>query len=458
MDSGDSLIDPEAEVRKLQDLVKKLEKQNEVLRSRQKNNSENVQNGEIEHGKLTLHHNNNIPDTLNLKNQPAESGDDSELVDIENLSMKDEEDSWLYSSPKPATPSQNRVSPYKWVRQEFEHPSPEVESVKRSLIFKLDEAARMSRSCSTPVFGSYSTPRTYTKMSHSADSTPVMPVYNNKPVIRKSLATSYGSNIGMGKNVDTGTFTRPKRTRPQVNDMPPDHAKLPEESDSTDSKNHPNVSDIENLAKLQEESLRQSMSQSSPRRAPKPRQIPQSVNTENDNHVGNRCSPNKFDGERHLSQSNSLGSDASSPPDSPHASNQYLNNYNNNQENPGLRRSYQNVSRLPQTSGQYGSDPYLDNYSSGGSDDCEQTVSPKVRQYSRLQAPGRPGSPNVSGLRQPSPRGPSPQRTGLPTPSRRTIPRPGNSKLATPVRRSGLPAPRSTSSQRHDDSWKEGCF
>lgn len=58
----------------------------------------------------------------------------------------------------------------------------------------------------------------------------------------------------MGKNVDTGTFTRPKRTRPQVNDMPPDHAKLPEESDSTDSKNHPNVSDIENLAKLQEES------------------------------------------------------------------------------------------------------------------------------------------------------------------------------------------------------------
>ncbi|XP_052078420.1 SLAIN motif-containing protein 2-like isoform X2 [Mytilus californianus] len=425
MDSGDSLIDPEAEVRKLQDLVKKLEKQNEVLRSRQKNNSENVQNGEIEHGKLTLHHNNNIPDTLNLKNQPAESGDDSELVDIENLSMKDEEDSWLYSSPKPPTPLQNRVSPYKWVRKEFEHPSPEVESVKRSLVFKLDEAARMSRSCSTPVFGSYSTPKSYTKMSHSADSTPV---YNNKPVIRKSLAT-YGSNIGMGKNVDTGTFTRPKRTRPQVNDMPSDPAKLPEETDSTDSKNHPNVSDIENLAKLQEESLRQSMSQSSPRR-----------------------------GERHLSQSNSLGSDASSPPDSPHASSQYLNNYNNNQENPGLRRSYQNVSRLPQTSGQYGSDPYLDNYSSGGSDEYEQTVSPKVRQYSRLQAPGRPGSPNVSGLRQPSPRGPSPQRTGLPTPSRRTIPRPGNSKLATPVRRSGLPAPRSASSSRHDDSWKEGCF
>lgn len=108
-------------------------------------------------------------------------------------------------------------------------------------------------------------------------------------------------------------------------------------------------------------------------------------------------------------------------------------------ENPGMRRSYQNMSRLPQTSaGQYGSDPYLDNYSSGGSDDYEQNMSPKPRQISRLQPPNRSVSPNVSGLRQPSQRGPSPQRTGLPQPSsmpRRTIPRPESSRIATPVKR-----------------------
>ena len=97
------------------------------------------------------------------------------------------------------------------------------------------------------------------------------------------------------------------------------------------------------------------------------------------------------------------------------------------------------MSRLPNSPGQYGSDPYLDNYSSGGSDEYEQNMnmSPKPRQYSRLQPPGRPSSPNVSGLRQPSPRGASPQRSGLPQPSRgRTIPRPGGgSRVATPVRR-----------------------
>ena len=60
-----------------------------------------------------------------------------------------------------------------------------------------------------------------------------------------------GSNIGGGNKVDTGTFTRPKATRPQSNDTGQDRVKPPED---TDSVKHPNVSDIENLAKLQEES------------------------------------------------------------------------------------------------------------------------------------------------------------------------------------------------------------
>ncbi|XP_021348309.1 SLAIN motif-containing protein 2-like isoform X3 [Mizuhopecten yessoensis] len=447
MDSTDSLIDPQTEVHKLQDLVKKLEKQNEVLRGRQKLQLESLQNGEIEPVKFVPNHNNNISDKYNIDKARTKSDSsdtfEDEVIDLEKLSFKDDEDSWLYSSPTPLTPLQSRVSPYKWVRQEFDHPSPEVESVRKSLIHRLDEAARraneeaMSRSCSTPAFQSLTTPsptRGFSPMSQSADSTPL---YNHKPAVKKT-------HTGKISRLDTGTFTRPKKSR----EPPPPIVKQgswssqddsPRSADSyrDDDKQHPDVADIENLAKQQEESLRQSLSQ-------------------------NQSSPRR--GERRNSQSNSIGSDISSPPDSPYGS-QYLNPPNQG-ETPGLRRSLQNVSRISQPPGFHSSDPYLDNNSSGGSDDYDRTA-PEPRQLSRLQPQVRPASPNVSGLRQPTQvrRGLSPQRTGLPQPARRSIPRPGSagagagkSGIATP-RRSAIPSPRPAAGSRSsDESWKDGCF
>lgn len=439
MDSTDAIIDPQAEVQKLQDLVKKLEKQNEVLRGRQKLQLESYQNGEIEQVKLLPNHNNNsLSDKYNVdkSRKKSDSSDtfEDEVIDLEKLSLKDDEDSWLYSSPKPPTPLQSRVSPYKWIRQEFDHPSPEVESVRKSLIHRLDEAARMSRSCSTPAFQSLTTPsptRGYSPMSQSADSTPL---YNHKPVIKKTHA-------GKISRLDTGTFTRPKKNR----EPPPpivtqgsfsSQEDSPRSADSyRDDDKHRDVADIENLAKQQEESLRQSLSQ-------------------------NQSSPRR--GERRNSQSNSIGSDISSPPDSPYGS-QYLNPPNQG-ETSGLRRSLPNVSRMPQP-GFHSSDPYLDNNSSGGSDDYDR-MAPEPRQLSRLQPQVRPASPNVSGLRQPNQvrRGLSPQRTGLPQPARRSIPRPGSagpggkSGIATP-RRSAIPSPRPSAVARSsDESWKDGCF
>ncbi|XP_022326260.1 SLAIN motif-containing protein 2-like isoform X1 [Crassostrea virginica] len=469
MDSTDSIIDPQAEVKKLQDLVKKLEKQNEFLRGRQKIQLEGLKNGETEPEKLTTNHNNNLPSTEKSwsKNVGGNSLEDIDVLDVDGLSLRDDEDSWLFTSPKPPTPQQNKVSPYKWVRQEFDHPSPEVNSVKKSLINKLDEVARMSRSSSTPTFGLYSSPSTSRpRMSLSAENTPVS---NQTTTVRKSLYSNAG---GSANRINTGTFTRPK-------------TKISTESGDRSAENvdkHPDVTDIENLAKQQEESLRQSITNSSPRRVIRPRQIPQqgvqALNNINNNiEVENTASPvhsnrsspsrvedDRFSGDRRNSQSNSIGSDASSPPDSPYSS-QYLNPPT---ENTNLRRSLPNVSqRLNQSQGHHASDPYLDNYSSGGSDDYEVSPTPaQQRQFSRLQPPMRPTSPNVSGLRQPSTpmhRGMSPQRAGLPQPVRRSIPRPDSaakSSIPSP-RRSALPSPRRSTQyrgQESDESWKEGCF
>lgn len=92
MDSAETLIDPHSEVKKLQELVKKLEKQNELLRTKQKLP---LQNGEVD--KVLSNHNNNFTTTNSENANKEENGvplEESDLIDISAVSLADEEDSW----------------------------------------------------------------------------------------------------------------------------------------------------------------------------------------------------------------------------------------------------------------------------------------------------------------------------------------------------------------------------
>ncbi|XP_067663407.1 SLAIN motif-containing protein 2-like isoform X1 [Haliotis asinina] len=462
MDSTDTMIDPQAEVKKLQDLVKKLELQNEVLRNKQKLPLDNsLQNGDVPTDKVSIHNNNISHNDLErtqrkCRSSSGESEDD--IIDVDILSLREEEDTWLYSSPKPPTPQQTRVSPYKWVRQEFDHPSPELETAKRSLLFKLNEVAKMNRSSSTPTLGNYTSPTKHqTMLSRSTEGT--ASTGSRQPQARHSLLSTFA-----GSRVDTGTFTRPKKSREKI--QPGNFEK--ENDPRDDCQRNANVADIETLAKMQEESLRQSIN-ASPRKGLRARQLPGQFGTSDTDNSGspggsNRSSPGRFDsdGMYHQRHRNSLGSDASSPPDSPHAS-QYINPGGNpfNTESPSGRRSVPNVSRLqyPQP-GLHSSDSSLD-HQSVGSD--ENNLAPEARNMSRMQQPAlRSASPAIGGLKQPAQiprRATSPSRSGLPTPTRRTIPRPATSRTSLPTpRRSNASSPRPPSSQDSDESWREGCF
>ncbi|XP_052228212.1 SLAIN motif-containing protein 2-like isoform X2 [Dreissena polymorpha] len=473
LEIGEGGIDPQAEVRKLQDLVKKLETQNEVLRQKQKlatKSDTNVIENDGEVLKPTV--NNSVfynsrkhSDKRDVSINKSESLETVELIDLSN-SDNDAEDSWLYSSPRPLTPQQHRMSPYKWIRQDLDNPSPEVHSARKALKFKLDEVARMSRSSSTPVLQDFTTaPTQPPTMSLSADSATSPRIM--KPSSKPSMV--YNSSLQGGNRINTGTFTRPKKSpssdkpSPEAVENGLEHVEM--------VTHHQNVADIENLAKQQEESLRQSIAQSSPRRGFRSRPLPNMGSSQgNDTNSvssadSNRSSPVRLeDNEGRRDSSNSVGSDHSSPSDSPYGSSQHLNVQNAGHSN--FRGSAPNMSRLIPRVQHHNSESSLADFTSN---ENEEQYEEEPTRYVRVPPSqmARPASPSVSGLKQPQrlSRGGSPQRSGLPTP-RRSIPRPAStprSSIASPSpkRISGLPAPQTRVSQqkpRYDDNWRDGCF
>ncbi|XP_014786564.1 SLAIN motif-containing protein 2 isoform X2 [Octopus bimaculoides] len=499
-----NLVDPQAEVRKLQELVKRLELQNELLRSKQKLNNGDVDtklnqhNGSTGHNNSHQHnhqqhnhhnnhhsqqHQNNSCSNNNSTHQTVE--DDVDIIDVNSISSKDDEFSWLYSSPKPPTERQTQVSPYMWVREEFDHPKAEVKLARKSLVLKLEEVARLSKTSPT-LSGSYTignhVPSTKSRLSTSELSSTSTP--SHVPSIKQPLLST------LGTRVDTNTFTRPKKNKESLRLLPVESTSNKETEPQSQVANRiPDVSDIQNMAKLQEESLRQSISPlSSPRKVYRPRQIPQpsssagisdSEPSTTVSPVGsNRSSPGRDESmsssrrNSHSMASNG-GSESNSPPDSPFSSQNQINCINHHPQDEGRRgmsNMYKLVTPPPPI---YSSDSSLDAcsdemlYVAGG------TPESATRQPSRLQQPGRPTSPLVSNLKQPNNvrRGSSPIRSNLPQPgsmsARRSIPRPSSaprSSLPAP-RRSGIPfkpqekPPTSAiTSPGYDDSWKEGCF
>uniref|UniRef100_A0A452H888 SLAIN motif family member 2 n=1 Tax=Gopherus agassizii TaxID=38772 RepID=A0A452H888_9SAUR len=85
---------------------------------------------------------------MSEQNLNEESGDlesflnDTALDEVEVLELgncSDEEDSWLYVSPRKSTADQKTESPLKWCRQVLDNPSAETEVACRTLINRLDQ-------------------------------------------------------------------------------------------------------------------------------------------------------------------------------------------------------------------------------------------------------------------------------------------------------------------------------
>nr|XP_020459052.1 SLAIN motif-containing protein 2 isoform X2 [Monopterus albus] len=194
--------------------------------------------------------------------------DEVEILDLEDMDCLNE-DSWLYET-KLNSPLQKALSPIVWCRKALDNPSPEMESAKRSLIHRLD--LTMSANKRRSLYGSpnnqqgYGSPYStntanspYNSGFNSPSSTP-----SRVPIVRQQLMPG---NAVHQRN--TAAERTPLPVSPQSSvDSELSTSEMDEDSVGSSTTYKLNdVTDVQIMARMQEESLRQDYAATASRRS-----------------------------------------------------------------------------------------------------------------------------------------------------------------------------------------------
>lgn len=196
------------------------------------------------HTPAAIHEQNPSEKGADLEGLPSHTDlDEVKVLELEN--GPEEEDCWLYVSPRKSM-DEKTASPLKWCRQVLDNPSPEIEAACRTLINRLDQASRWKNLYCSPL----ASPSAHNLNSEAGSCSNALNSPGHLKSTNKALLTcgssgylSMHSALSSQSSVDSELST----------------------SDDSISMGYKlqDLTDVQVMARLQEESLRQDCASSS---------------------------------------------------------------------------------------------------------------------------------------------------------------------------------------------------
>ncbi|XP_030012351.1 SLAIN motif-containing protein 1-like isoform X3 [Sphaeramia orbicularis] len=276
VDCNSNTLNAELEVKKLQELVRKLERQNEQLRTRASGGGPHVPPpapacvlgsaagsyclpsplptllcqsslGSFEEPFDYFQPHSAADAAGEEEDEEPSVLDELELLDLDSVYSEESDETWLYVSQKAAESSDPSLTPLQWCRQVLDSPKSEVEASRRSLSLRLEQVSRWRSSLSSPSPSSSPGP----PLSRVAG---VSPITASPPA--KSCSTPQSSERH-GRSLQRSALS------PQSSMDSDLGATEAEDSSITLGYKLQDLTDVQVMARLQEESLRQEFASTS---------------------------------------------------------------------------------------------------------------------------------------------------------------------------------------------------